>query len=163
MQGEPIVVHGDGSGLYVVVHRNDVARAIVNAVGNERSFGEAYHVTGEEWFTWDRYYQELARALDAPAPELVHVPTDVLSRVVPDRTDALRTFFQYSTVFDNSKARRDLNFEYTVSFREGARRVYDWLEDHDRIQNSTEAPFVDALIEAWQDATDDVVDAMEAP
>jgi len=50
-----------------------------------------------------------------------------------------------------------------VSFREGARRVYDWLEDRDRIQNSTEAPFVDALIEAWQDATDDVVDAMEAP
>jgi nucleoside-diphosphate-sugar epimerase len=79
-------------------------------VSNDNACGEVYHIGDEKWFTWDHYYQELARALDAPDPDLVHVPTDLLLRALPERTDGLETFFQYNTVFDNAKARRDLDF-----------------------------------------------------
>ncbi|WP_435319237.1 NAD-dependent epimerase/dehydratase family protein [Haloarchaeobius sp. TZWSO28] len=159
-QGKPIVVHGDGTSLWGPCHRDDVARAFVNAVGNETAYGETYHVTSEEVMTWNQYHEAVARALDAPDPELVHIPTDVLSEVVPDRTGMLRDHFQFSTVFDNSKARRDLDFEYTVPFEEGVRRTVAWLDEHEEIE-SWDSETDDQLIRAWRDATDGFVSAME--
>lgn len=44
---------------------------------------------------------------------------------MPEETRMLRDHFQYSTVFDNSRAKRVLDFEYTVDFETGVRRVVD--------------------------------------
>ncbi|WP_207592412.1 NAD-dependent epimerase/dehydratase family protein [Halomontanus rarus] len=151
-EGKPIVVHGDGSSLWGPCHRDDVAGAFVNAVGNETAYGEAYHVTSEEVISWNQYHRQVARALDAPEPELVHIPTDQLVAAVPDRTDMLVDHFQYSTVFDNSKARRDLDFEYTISFEDGVRRTVEWLSDRGEI-DPWDSANDDALIDAWRDST----------
>jgi nucleoside-diphosphate-sugar epimerase len=156
-RGKPIVVHDGGTGVWGPCHRDDVAAAFVNAVGNERSYGEDYLVTSEENMSWREYHRKVAAALDAPDPELVSIPTDVLREVAPDRTDGLVDFFQYSTVFDNSKAKRDLDFEYTVDWETGVRRTVDWLDDHDGIEDSDEVPFDDRLIEAWQEAREEFV------
>lgn len=156
-EGKPIVVHGDGQSLWGPCHRDDVAGAFVNAVGNGDAYGETYHVTSEEVITWNQYHQIVADALDAPEPELVHIPTDVLAEAVPDRTDMLLDHFQFSTVFDNSKAKRDLDFEYTVSFEEGVRRTVERLEANDDIDD-WDSENDDALIDAWREATDGFLD-----
>ncbi|CCQ33999.1 UDP-glucose 4-epimerase protein [Halorhabdus tiamatea SARL4B] len=156
-QGKPIVVHGDGTSLWGSCHRDDVARAYVNAVGNEVAYGETYHVTSEEVITWNQYHRRVAAALDAPEPDLVHIPTDVLREVAPDRTEMLRDHFQYSTVFDNGKARRDLDFEYTVSFEDGVERTVEWLDDHDEIEVGEGDAFEDELVAAWRESTDEFV------
>ncbi|AGN00829.1 NAD-dependent epimerase/dehydratase [Salinarchaeum sp. Harcht-Bsk1] len=153
-KGKPILVHGSGQSLWGPCHRDDVANAFVNAVGNDAAYGEAYHVTSEEVITWDQYHETVAAALDAPEPELVHVPTDQLRAVAPDRTDMLMDHFQFSTVFDNSKARRDLDFEYTVSFEEGVRRTVSWLDEHDEV-DAWDSQNDDAIIDAWRDATEE--------
>ena len=41
----------------------------------------------------------------------------------------------------------------TVRWREGARRLVDWLEAHGRIANSDDDPFDDTLIAGWRRAT----------
>lgn len=156
-RGKPIVVHGDGSSVWGPCHRDDVARAFVNAVGTERAFGETYLVTSEEPVSWRRYHQRVADALDAPDPELVTIPTEVLRAVAPDRTSLLEDFLQYSAVFDNSKARTDLGFEYTIDWETGVRRTVARLEERDQIQDSDEVPFDDRLIERWRTARDDFV------
>lgn len=158
--GRPIVVHGDGTSLWGPCHRDDVARAFVNALGNEDAFGEAYHATSEEFITWNQYHRRVARAIGAPDPELVHVPTDVLTAVAPDRTRMLREHFRFSTTFDNDKARRDLDFEYTIDFETGIARTVEWLEEYDRIDDWRSEPFDDALVDAWRSATSDVVTEM---
>lgn len=155
--GKPIVVHGDGTSIWGPCHRDDVARAFVNALGNKNAFGEAYHVTSEEFVTWNQYHRRVARAIGAPDPELVHVPTDVLTAVAPNRTEMLRDHFQFATIFDNSKARRDLDFEYTIDFEAGIARTIEWLEEHDRIDEWESEPFDDALVDAWRAATSDVI------
>ena len=158
-KGKPIVVHGDGQSLWGPCHRDDVAAAFVNAVGNETAYGETYHVTSEQVITWNQYHQIVADALDAPEPELVHIPTDVLAEAVPDRTDMLLDHFQFSTVFDNSKAKRDLDFEYTISFEEGVRRTVERLEAENQIDD-WDSENDDALIDAWREATDGFLDAV---
>ncbi|NHN60900.1 MULTISPECIES: NAD-dependent epimerase/dehydratase family protein [Halorussus] len=158
-KGEPILVHGDGTSLWGPCHRDDVARALVAAVGSEAAYGEAYHVTSEEVITWNQYHRRVASALDAPDPDLVHVPTDLLVRALPDRTDMLEDHFRYSTVFDNRKARRDLDFAYTVGFEEGVARTVAWLDERDRI-DPWDATNDDAVVEAWRRSGDAFVETV---
>lgn len=150
-KGKPIVVHGDGTSLWGPCHREDVSRAFVNAVGTERAYGETYHVTSEEVITWNQYYGIVADALDAPDPELVHIPTEQLLEVDPERRHLLENHTYYSTVFDNAKARRDLDFEYTVSFSEGVSRAIEWLESNDEIE-PWDSERDDEIIAVWREA-----------
>jgi len=152
-EGKPIVVHGDGTSLWAPCHRDDVARAFVNAIGNADASGEAYHVTSEESITWNQYHKRVASALDAPDPELIHIPTDYLLQAVPDRTGGLEDHYQFPTVFDNSKAKRDLDFEYTISFTEGVERTVAWLDEHGEI-DPWDSKNDDELIAAWREVTD---------
>lgn len=149
-KGKPIVVHGDGSSLWGSCHRDDVARTFVQAMGNPRAIGKSYHVTGEEWMPWNAYHARVAEAINAPAPSLVHIPTDLLDRAVPQRAHICAINFQYNNIFDNTAAREDLDFRYTIPFVEGVRRIVAWLDDRDRIPNSDDDPFDDRVIAAWR-------------
>jgi nucleoside-diphosphate-sugar epimerase len=149
-KGKPVIVHGDGSSLWVACHRDDVARAFVCAAGNPSTYGRAYHVTGEEWMTWDVYVDQIAEAMGAPKPKIIHIPTDVLGQVVPKKAAIVTENFQFSNIFDNSAAKTDLNFSYTVLWKQGVRRMMAWLEANQQIADSDLDPFEDKLIAAWQ-------------
>jgi nucleoside-diphosphate-sugar epimerase len=159
-KSKPIIVHGDGSSLWVATYVDDAARAFANAVGNPRTFGQAYHVTGEEWMTWNRYYTELAEASGAPTPTLVHIPTDVLAAVAPQRALWCATNFSGNSIFDNSAARADLDFHYTVPWKEGARRMVAWLDAHNAVENSDEDDFDDRILAAWNTLASDMRDRL---
>ncbi len=149
-RGLPIVVHGDGTSLWGACHRDDVARAFANAVGNAATFGRAYHIAGEDWLTWDRFTQRTAAALGAPPPEIVHIPTDLLRTAAPKRAFWCAENFQFNNIFDNSAARADLDFRYTIDYEDGARRAIDWLIARDRIASADSDPFDDRLIAAYR-------------
>ena len=154
---KPIIVHGDGQSLWCSCHAVDVARAFVNAAGTPISFGKRYHTTGEEFVTWDQHHQIVARAIGAPEPQLVHIPTDALAALLPsdDLADAVhwtKTNFQFNNIFDNTAARSDLGFRYTVPWEAGAQRLVEWLDANGRIENSDLDHFDDNLIKAWGDA-----------
>lgn len=155
-KGKPIIVHGDGSSIWVACHRDDVARAFVNAVGNTRTYGKAYHVTGEEWMTWDQYHQGIAQAMNAPSPKIVHIPTELLRKVFPKTAEWTAENFQYNNIFDNTLAKHDLDFQYTIRWVDGVRRVVKWLDEHDQIENSGNHPFYDKVISTWERLGEDM-------
>ncbi len=148
--GKPIIVPGDGQSLWVACHAEDVARGFVGALGNEATLGRAYNVTGEEWMTWDHYHRTVAAVMGAPEPTLIHIPTDLLAMVAPERARLAVLDLQYTNIFDTTAARRDLGFHYTISWVEGARRVVAWLDAHGRIADSDVDPFDDRVIAAWE-------------
>ena len=149
-KGKPIVVHGDGSSFWGACYRDDVARAFVHAAGQAHTFGRAYHVTGEEWMTWNQYHQRVATALGAPTPTLIHIPTDLLGQVDPQRFGVVVSNFQFNNIFDNNAARRDLDFQYTVHWEAGVQRMAAWLDAQGRVENSDNDLYEDRLIAAWQ-------------
>jgi nucleoside-diphosphate-sugar epimerase len=160
-KGKPIVVHGDGSSLWVMCYIDDVARAHIAACGNEKSYGKAYHATGEEWMTWNQYHEQVAQALDAPKPKIVHIPTDILDQIAPQRSAITTYNFQYNNVFDNSAAKQDLNFAYTIPFIDGVRRTVSYLDQNNMIQNSDDDPFDDRVIQAWEELRQEYTQKLE--
>jgi nucleoside-diphosphate-sugar epimerase len=156
--GRPIVVHGDGTSLWASCHRDDVGRAFANTVGNDKTFGRSYLVTGEEWLPWNTYHQVVAHAMGAPAPALVHIPTDVLYEALPMDAEWLKENFQFNNIFDNSAAQADLGFRYTVRWAEGVRRIVGWLDERNQIDDRDEPEFYGALLDAWTKSRTQVAD-----
>jgi nucleoside-diphosphate-sugar epimerase len=153
-KGKPIIVHGDGTSFWATCHRDDVGRAFVGAVGNEKAFGQAYHAAGEEPMTWDAYHQGVAEAMGAPEPILVHIPTDLLGKVAPKAAKWCVENFHFNNVFDNTAAKTDLGFQQTIPWVAGARRTVAWLDEHGRIEDSDHHPFYDQIIAAWNQLSD---------
>ena len=149
-KGEPIIVHGDGSSLWVACHVEDVARAFVGATQNETAFGKTYHTTGEEWMTWNQYHEGVAEALGAPPPTFVHIPTDLLMTIAPNRAASIGDNFQFNNIFDNRAAREDLGFRYTIPWVPGVKRTIDWFERYGKPGRLTDDGFHDQLISAWR-------------
>lgn len=151
-RGMPIAVMGDGTALWVMCHVDDCARAFVGALGNERAFGKSYHATGEEWFDWNRYVEIVAEAVGGPKPTLVHIPTDAIARMWPDTSSITVLNFQYPNIYDNTAAKEDLGFRYTIPFREGAERTYRWAFENGKVETAEESPEYDELLRRWDAA-----------
>src|SRR5215475_3141897 len=69
--GKPVIVHGDGTSLWTVTHTEDFARAFVPLLGHSRTVGEAFHITSDDFLTWDHIAHALGAALGL-TPRIVH-------------------------------------------------------------------------------------------
>jgi nucleoside-diphosphate-sugar epimerase len=149
MRGRPIIIHGDGSSLWSAVHRDDAARAFVNAIGNPVANGKSYHLPGDECVTWNQYHTRVAEGIGAPAPQMVHIPTESLYPL--DRRAYITAInFQYNNCFDPTAAKADLGYRYTISIAEGAKRIYTRMLETGRLENSDNVPQDDRIITAWE-------------
>jgi len=130
--GRPIIVHGDGSSLWVVTHADDFARGFLGLLGNDRAIGHAVHITADEVLTWDQIYRTIAGALGVEA-NLVHIASDFIARVAPQMTGSLLGDKTWSVVFDNSKIRSFVpGFQATIPFRDGIRRTLAGFDADER-------------------------------
>lgn len=161
-RGKPIVVHGDGSSFWVSCHRDDVGRGFADAAGNPQTYGKSYNVAGEEWMTWNQYHQTVALALGGPEPRLIHIPTDLLVHIAPERAGICGDNFQFNNLFDNSGSHQDFGFRQTILLDEGVRRIAAWLDARGRIPNSDEDPYDDQIIAAWEKGAGRMVHDLES-
>jgi nucleoside-diphosphate-sugar epimerase len=126
-KGEPIIVHGDGSSLWVVTHAEDFARGFLGLLGNNQAIGQAFHITSDEVLNWNQIYLTIADALGVEA-RLVHIASDFIIKAAPNLTGTLLGDKSWSAVFDNSKIKRFVpGFAARIPFREGIRRTLAWF------------------------------------
>jgi len=127
-KGRPIIVHGDGSSLWVVTHADDFARGFCGLLGNSQAVGDVFHITSDEVLTWNQIYETIADALGVKA-NLVHIPSDFIARLAPALTGPLLGDKTWSVVFDNSKIKAFVpGFQAVIPFREGIRRTLAWFD-----------------------------------
>jgi len=127
-RGLPIVCHGDGTSLWVMTAASDFAVGLVGLLGNPRAVGEAFHITSDEVLTWEAIYGVIARAAGAE-PKLVHVPSDLIASLYPERGGSLLGDKAWSVVFDNAKIRRFVSeFRARTTFAEGMARSIAWFD-----------------------------------
>jgi nucleoside-diphosphate-sugar epimerase len=151
-KGKPIIMHGDGTSVWVASYRDDTAAAFVGAAGNKVTFGQAYNVTGDELMTQNHIWRTIARVMEAREPDFVYIPSLLLAKLAPVEGLWCRENFMHNNIFDNSKAKRDLGFRYTVSFAEGVKKCITYLDHHNLIENCDNYPFYDRIVNEWRSA-----------
>ena len=126
LAGKPVIVHGDGTSLWTVTHNTDFARGFVPLLAHPRTLGEAFHITSDDFLTWDQIAHALAAALGVTA-RLVHVPSDAIAAADPGWGAGLLGDKAHSMVFDNSKLRSVVpGWRAVIPFERGAREIADW-------------------------------------
>jgi len=126
LAGKPVIVHGDGTALWTVTHNTDFARAFVPLLGHARTYGDAFHITSDDFLTWDQIAHALATALGVK-PRIVHVPSEAIAVADPEWGGGLIGDKAHSMTFDNSKIRSIVpGWHATVPFEQGAREIADW-------------------------------------
>ena len=127
LTGQPVIVHGDGAGLWQVTHAADVAKGLLGLLGNPAALGESFHITTDEVLTWNRILLTLAHTLGVE-PTIVHVPADVLAHFDPIRGPGLLGDKQHSVVIDNTKIKRFVPaYHATITLAEGLRQTVAWF------------------------------------
>lgn len=127
--GLPVIVHGDGTSLWVLTHHEDFARGFVGLLGNPQAIGEAFHITSDEVLTWNQIYLQVAAAAGVANPELVHIPSDFIARFDTDWGESLLGDKSHSMVFDNQKIKRLVpGFTCKIPFWRGAQEILAWYD-----------------------------------
>ncbi|MEM5775057.1 MAG: SDR family oxidoreductase [Anaerolineaceae bacterium] len=126
LRGKPVIVHGDGTSIWVLTHHVDFAKGLVGLMGNPRADGEVFHITSDEWLTWNQIVQYLADAAGV-TPHIVHVPSDLIAAYNPRAGASLLGDKAHSVIFDNAKIRQVVpDFNPVIPFSQGAREIIAW-------------------------------------
>jgi nucleoside-diphosphate-sugar epimerase len=145
LRGQEVVVHGDGTSLWTLTHTADFARAFVGLLGEPAAIGDSFHITSDEWLSWNQIFAAVASALDVE-PRMVHVPSDAIAAEDPEWGAGLLGDKAHSMIFDNAKVKA-LVPDYTavIPYVVGAAETVAWFSaDPSRQQ-------VDAKMDATMD------------
>ena len=127
-QGKKVIVPGDGTSLWVLTHHHDFAKGFVGLLGHKQAIGEAFHITSDEWLTWNQIYQIIARAAGVEA-RITHIPSDLIAAFNPEWGAGLLGDKSHSVIFDNSKIKQAVpNFKATIPYSQGAKETLDWFQ-----------------------------------
>ena len=128
MDGLPVVVHGDGASIWTLTHNQDFAKGLIGLLGKKQAINEAYHITSDEWQSWDTIFKTMARALGVE-PDLVHIPSEKIATYDRDIGDSLLGDKTHSMIFDNSKIKALVpDFKAEIPFEQGAQEIAAWYQ-----------------------------------
>jgi nucleoside-diphosphate-sugar epimerase len=151
-KGKKVIVHGDGTSLWVLTHHKDFAKGFVGLLGNSRAMGEAFHITSDELLTWNQIYETLAQAAGC-RPNLVHLPSEYIATFDAEIGASLLGDKAHSMIFDNSKIKRLVpDFAATIPFSHGAKEMIDWYNADPSRQEIDESfnAITDRMIAAYE-------------
>lgn len=129
-EGKKIIVHGDGTSLWVMTHNSDFAKGFVGLFGYEKALGETFHITSDEVLTWNQIIETIGKVAGVE-PNIIHIPSDFINAIDPEIGEGLLGDKSSSVVFDNSKIKSFVpGFECTMKFEDGIRKSLAWIEAH---------------------------------
>jgi nucleoside-diphosphate-sugar epimerase len=139
LDGQKVIVHGDGTSLWTLTHHKDFAKGFVGLLGNPHAIGEAVQITSDEVLTWNQIFEIVADAAGVKA-NIVHLPSEFINAHDPRWGAGLLGDKAHSMVFDNTKIKRLVpGYVATIPFYQGAREIVAWYAAHPEAQKVDEA------------------------
>jgi nucleoside-diphosphate-sugar epimerase len=151
-RGKQVIVHGDGTSIWVMTHHRDFAKGFNGLLGNHRAIGEAFHITSDELLTWNRIFELCARAAGAEA-KLVHMPSELINAFDPNWGAGLLGDKTHSMIFDNAKIKSVVpDFACTIPFSRGVEEVIAWYDADParQVVNEEYNQLLDRMIAAYE-------------
>jgi len=154
LQGQPIIVHGDGTSLWTLTHHRDFAKGFVGLLGNPHAIGHAVHITSDEVLSWNQIAEQLGQAF-GKQPDIAHIPSELIAAFDADWGAGLLGDKAHSMVFDNSKIKQLVpDFAATIPFARGAEEMATWY-NADPARQQVDTAFnqlMDTIIQAYRTA-----------
>ena len=150
-KGKEIIVHGDGTSLWVVTHAEDFAKGFAGLIGHQQAIGHSFHITSDEVLTWDQIYKALAEAVGVEA-NIVHISSDFIVKHEKSLFGSLLGDKSYSVIFDNSKIKTFVpEYNATIPFIQGIKRTLAWFEAESKRQiiNEESNKMIDNILNAY--------------
>ena len=154
-KGKKVIVHGDGSSLWVLTHNSDFAKGFVGLLGNSRAIGEAFQITSDALLTWNQIYELAARAAGTTA-QIVHIPSDVIAKYDAEWGGDLLGDKAHSMIFENTKIKRLVpDFAATTPFSRGVEEIIAWhdADPSRQIVDEKLDQLMDTIIADWNSWT----------
>lgn len=146
-EGRPIIVPGDGYGLWQPGYTGDMAKGFVGALGRDKTHGKAYNIVGDEIMTWRVFHERAAAAIGGTANLVCMTSEAILAGAPLDKSWMLKEIFQYHAAYSNEELKRDVpEFRDLLTWEEGVRRTVDWADSHGLVEPASVQPWVDALV-----------------
>jgi nucleoside-diphosphate-sugar epimerase len=148
-EGKPILVPGDGHGLWQPGYIGDMAKGFVGALAHpDATVGKAYNLVGDEIMTWREFHETMGRALGHEVELIAMTTAQIMAASPAGTTGMLDEIFQYPAAYSNGRLKADVP-EYVdlLSFEEGVRRNVAWMDETGAHESSDSQPWLDALIE----------------
>lgn len=150
-KGLKVIIQGDGTSLWTITHSKDFAKGFNGLLGNKQALGHSFHITSDEWLTWNQIYQFVS---DAAGVELnaVHIATDFIDTIAPGEKDGLWGDKAHCGIFDNSKIKSFVpDYSATIPFSEGIKETIKWFEADSKrmiVKSETNA-MMDKILKAY--------------
>lgn len=154
-KGKKVIVHGDGSSLWVLTHNSDFAKGFVGLLGNSRAIGEAFQITSDALLTWNQIYELAARAAGTTA-QIVHIPSNVIAKYDAEWGGDLLGDKAHSMIFDNTKIKRLVpDFAATIPFSRGVEEIIAWhdADPSRQIVDEKLDQLMDTIVADWDSWT----------
>ncbi|MBN1695547.1 SDR family oxidoreductase [candidate division WOR-3 bacterium] len=151
-KGKKVVVHGDGTSLWVLTHHRDFAKGFVGLLSNNKAIGEAFHITSDELLSWNQIYEIIAHAAGAEA-RIVHIPSEFIAAFDSEWGASLLGDKSHSMIFDNSKIKRFVpDFTATIPFFTGAQEIISWYnaDPSRQVVDKRESEIIDKIITRYE-------------
>lgn len=153
LEGQPLVVHGDGLSWWSLMDSEDFARRFVPLLSLPGLEGQKVQITSEEFMTWTEIYQTMGRVLGRE-PRLVRVPSEHIARFDADLGETLLGDKAFSIRFDNTKIRALVpDAPPPIPFEEGFRRCADWYRKNrsEVVYDKQRSVLMDEIVR-WHDS-----------
>jgi len=132
---QKVVIHGDGSSIWTLIHHKDFAKGLVGLLGEKEAIGEAFHITSEHWLSWLQIYKIFADILDVELKP-IFIPSHIIAKYDQATGASLLGDKTHSMIFDNSKIKSLVpDFSADIPLTQGAEEIVSWYENKPDQQN----------------------------
>ncbi|MDE6312157.1 MAG: NAD-dependent epimerase/dehydratase family protein [Lachnospiraceae bacterium] len=111
----------DGGGKFQFVYVGDAAQAIEKCLLNDKTYGQAYNLCGEEILDYEIFFTELVKAAECQICRIPITLKEMEEKGLPLPFPATR---QETEIYDNRKSKEELGMKY-LEISEGIRRTYE--------------------------------------
>jgi len=127
LRGRPVLVPGHGARLRQFGHVEDLADAMAAMLGNPKSFGQAYNVTGEEVVTQAGFVELIADVLERPVGLVPFDPALLRELGAAGPVFGQNLVYDCHAVYTTWKLRTELGLHPRYSLVSGLRQTFEWF------------------------------------
>ena len=132
--GAPIPVFDRGMTEVTITNTKDFAKGVVGLMGNEKAYGEAFHITSSEDVTWESVLSSLESIMNVGINRMQLSQSDIYN-VVPYYREILIGDKGNKTRYDNSKILSAVpGLSFDISLKEGLQDTVQFYETHESHQ-----------------------------